>query len=156
MIQEILYEIRGNTLSDFKCETGVVLWKNWDQRESWWRGWCCRACWSQNQESCINCGLNLNIRTQNSIWESAPSPSRSPSLIMLASSSSLKSCNPIAAEFFLKLSNVITPLSLSISTWNPLHSSSIKPSPPSLPAITGNKSSNSTSFPILAIPGQTK
>ena len=108
----------------------------------WWLSCSCwRASSSQNQDSSINSGLNLNIKTQNSIWVSAPSPSRSPSLIMLTSSSSFKSCSPKSAAFSLKLSNVITPFSLSTSSSNPLQSSFISPSPPSLVAMTGSKSS---------------
>ncbi|KAI3457259.1 hypothetical protein Pfo_013922 [Paulownia fortunei] len=56
----------------------------------------------------------------------APSPLRSPSVTILCNSSSLKSCSPRRAEFFFKLSNVMSPFSLSISSLNPLHNSPIK------------------------------
>ncbi|KAI6690450.1 hypothetical protein NL676_027278 [Syzygium grande] len=42
----------------------------------------------------MSSGLSLNIRTQNSIWFSAPSPSKSPSLIMDRRSSSPQAVQP--------------------------------------------------------------
>uniref|UniRef100_A0A803R6C3 Uncharacterized protein n=1 Tax=Cannabis sativa TaxID=3483 RepID=A0A803R6C3_CANSA len=75
---------------------------------------------SHNQDSSIRSGLNLNMKTQNSIWLRAPSPSKSHSLTILTSSSSLIFCRPKMVAFDLKLSNVINPFSLSINSSNPL------------------------------------
>jgi hypothetical protein len=97
---------------------------------------------NKSLEVSINPGLNLNMRVQNSISFKAPSPSKSPSLSMHITSSSLIPSNPSKAEFLFKLSNVITPFSSSTSNRNPLHSSFINPSVPSFSTMAGKKSSN--------------
>lgn len=94
----------------------------------------------------IKSGLNLNIRVQNSISSRAPSPSISPSMTMHINSSSLIPCIPSKAEFFFKLSNVITSFSLSISRQNPFLSSFMNPSVPSLSTMVGKKSSKTTTL----------
>uniref|UniRef100_A0A2P2QMV8 Uncharacterized protein n=1 Tax=Rhizophora mucronata TaxID=61149 RepID=A0A2P2QMV8_RHIMU len=47
------------------------------------------------------------------------------------------SCSPNKTLFLFKLSNVMRPLSQSISKRNPLHSSPINPSAPSLAIMDG-------------------
>ena len=94
-----------------------------------------------HRDASIKSGLSLNMSTQNSIWFNAPSRSKSPSSIIHLTSSSVKSPSPRTADAFRrKLSKVMTPLSLSMSSSNPLQSSSMRPSPPSFPAIAGKKS----------------
>lgn len=88
----------------------------------------------------MSSGLNLNIKTQNSNWFRAPSPSKSPSRTIEWRSSSLNPCSPSKAEFLLRLSNVMTPFSRSFNRLKPLQSSSIRPSPPSFPAMMGKQS----------------
>ncbi|CAL9043258.1 unnamed protein product [Musa banksii] len=100
----------------------------------------------------MSSGLNLTMSTQNSIWSNTPSPLRSPSLTIPISSSSPSPTSPNAATFRLRLSDVITPLSGSISSLNPLHSSSISPSAPSRSAILGRKSWNPIESLAAAMP----
>lgn len=96
---------------------------------------------TRHLDASIKSGLSLNINTQNSIWFNAPSQSKSPSLIIDLTSSSVRSPRPsTAAALRRRLSNVMTPFSRSINSSNPLQSSPIRPSPPSFPAIAGRKS----------------
>lgn len=111
-----------------------------NKEKKWCWSYCWRASSNHNLDSSISSGLNLNIKTQNSIWLRVPSPSKSPSISIDWRSSSLKPCNPNKAEFFFRLSKVMTPLSESFKRLNPLHSSSIRPSPPSLLAMKGRSS----------------
>ncbi|CAL9090683.1 unnamed protein product, partial [Musa acuminata var. zebrina] len=107
---------------------------------------------TSGREPSMSSGLNLTMSTQNSIWSNTPSPLRSPSLTIPISSSSPSPTSPNAATFRLRLSDVITPLSGSISSLNPLHSSSISPSAPSRSAILGRKSWNPIESLAAAMP----
>ncbi|RHN39684.1 hypothetical protein MtrunA17_Chr8g0346491 [Medicago truncatula] len=85
---------------------------------------------------------------QNSVSFSFPSPSRSPCLTIASASSLLIPSMPSMAEFFLRLSLVIKPVSWSARRLKPPHSSDTKVSTSSFSAIIGSKSSNSASMVV--------
>ncbi|CAL9174157.1 unnamed protein product, partial [Musa hybrid cultivar] len=97
-----------------------------------------KAWWS------IRSGLRRTMRTQNSHWLSAPSPSESPSRSMARRSSSPRAPRPSSAALRLRLSKVMSPRRGSMSRRKPLESSSMRPSSPSFSTMRGRKSSNST------------
>ncbi|RXH92914.1 hypothetical protein DVH24_011938 [Malus domestica] len=85
-------------------------------------------------------GLSLTISIQNSVSLSAPSPSRSPSLTIPSASSLLIPSIPRSAEFFFRLSDVISPRSGSARSRKPPHNSDTNVSTSSFSAMTGSKS----------------
>ncbi|WVY93191.1 hypothetical protein V8G54_032279 [Vigna mungo] len=82
---------------------------------------------------------------QNSVSLSFPSPSRSPCSTMASASSLLIPSIPNRAEFLIRLSPLIKPVSGSARSLKPPHNSDTKVSTPSFSAITGNMSSNTSS-----------
>ncbi|KAF7843965.1 Retrovirus-related Pol polyprotein from transposon TNT 1-94 [Senna tora] len=107
----------------------------------------CNHPWEYSPETYLDgrsceAGLSLTMRTQNSVSLSFPSPSRSPCFIMASASSLFIPSIPRRAEFLLRLSLVIKPISGSERSLNPPHSSETKASTSSFSAMIGSKSSN--------------
>ncbi|CAL9103545.1 unnamed protein product [Musa hybrid cultivar] len=116
-----------------------------------------RDAWSIHRRGAsISWGLRRTMRTQNSHWLSAPSPSVSPSRSIARSSSSRRPSRPSRPALRLRLSKVMSRRRGSMRRRKPLQSSSMRPSSPSLSAMRGRKSSNSTGRRAMTIRRRSK